>query len=229
VERLPIVHLIFPTQYLMTSSLLRFQEHYESPKFRGKIFGLEEYMDWYAATHGGTFSYFEDWVGFNFPSHILRMFEGDYSSKEEAVTLVVDGVMRKHGLDKCYVLGTAIGGEEAIDHEIAHALYSLYPEYARQVNRLCRTHAEALKPLEAWLKGTGYHKKVWNDEVNAYLLTGLSSVCELDIKTLPVKEFNSLLESAFEFQASQLSTRSWQNDHLYTVDMAPKLRRLRYK
>ena len=37
-----IYHIDFPTQHLMCSSLIRFEEHYESPKFKGKVFSLEE-------------------------------------------------------------------------------------------------------------------------------------------------------------------------------------------
>ena len=44
-------------QYTLASAFLRFQEHYESPKFRGEIFSLEEFMDWYAV-EVGNFTYY---------------------------------------------------------------------------------------------------------------------------------------------------------------------------
>jgi hypothetical protein len=59
--------LRFETQYEITSSFLRIQEHYESPHFSGRVFTLEEFMDWYAAEYG-AFTYLEDWSGFNVPS-----------------------------------------------------------------------------------------------------------------------------------------------------------------
>ncbi len=34
--------LSFPTQEYLAKTFLRFQEHYESPEFRGKIFSLEK-------------------------------------------------------------------------------------------------------------------------------------------------------------------------------------------
>src|SRR5438105_13952294 len=65
--------LRFKTQYELASTFLRIQEHYESPYFSGKIFSLEQYMDWYAA-RTGSFTYYEDWSGFNVPSNALRPF-----------------------------------------------------------------------------------------------------------------------------------------------------------
>ena len=56
--------LRFETQYEVTSTFLRVQEHYESPQFHGRIFTLEQYMDWYVAENG-AFTYFQDWSGFN--------------------------------------------------------------------------------------------------------------------------------------------------------------------
>jgi hypothetical protein len=65
--------LRFKTQYELTSTFLRVQEYYESPRFQGRIFTLEQFMDWYAAQYG-SFSYFEDWSGFNVPSTAFQPF-----------------------------------------------------------------------------------------------------------------------------------------------------------
>ena len=48
--------LRFRTQYELAATFLRVQEHYESPKFHGRVFSLEQYMDWYAADRG-NFTY----------------------------------------------------------------------------------------------------------------------------------------------------------------------------
>jgi hypothetical protein len=65
--------LRFKTQYELTSTFLRVQEHYESPQFHGRIFTLEQYMDWYVADNG-AFTYFQDWSGFNVPSTAFQPF-----------------------------------------------------------------------------------------------------------------------------------------------------------
>src|SRR4249920_176504 len=63
----------FDSQYELASTFLRIQEHYESSRFRGRVFTLEQYMDWYAARFG-AFTYFEDWSGFNVPSTAFEPF-----------------------------------------------------------------------------------------------------------------------------------------------------------
>ena len=52
-----VFHLAFPSRYLLTSTFLRFQEHYESPHFRGKIFTREEFEDWYCGNQRGGFNF----------------------------------------------------------------------------------------------------------------------------------------------------------------------------
>ena len=74
--------LRFKTQYELTSTFLRVQEHYESPQFHGRIFTLEQYMDWYVARYG-SFSYYQDWSGFNVPSTAFQPF---YDGKFDPLT-----------------------------------------------------------------------------------------------------------------------------------------------
>src|SRR3990167_8171616 len=80
-----IFHLNVDTQEELTTTFLRFQEHYESPEFKGKIFTLEEFKKWYIlnSPNGkktGRFTYYEDWAGFNIPSEVLEPFyEGKFN------------------------------------------------------------------------------------------------------------------------------------------------------
>ena len=74
-----IFHISFSTQHELASTFLRFQEYYESPKFRGKIFSFYEYKKWYTANSPkgkktGKFTYYKDWGGFNIPSYVLKPF-----------------------------------------------------------------------------------------------------------------------------------------------------------
>ena len=48
-----LIHLEFETQKDLTSSLIRFQEHYESPKFRKKMFSFKDFYEWYKTTRKG--------------------------------------------------------------------------------------------------------------------------------------------------------------------------------
>lgn len=73
-EILPhIFHVNFSSQEELASTFLRFQEHFESPSFKGKIFSLDDYKRWYIkhSPNGqktGEFTYYSDWSGFNIPS-----------------------------------------------------------------------------------------------------------------------------------------------------------------
>src|SRR5260221_11581605 len=65
----------FSNHYDMCMHFLRYQEFYESssPRFRGKSFELLDFMKWYTYKYGGgSFSYPNDWNGFNIPGDIIQ-------------------------------------------------------------------------------------------------------------------------------------------------------------
>lgn len=169
-KKYPIHHVSFPTRHLVTSTFLRFQEHYESPEFAGKAFTLEEYMDWYAATRG-AFTYCEDWSGFNLPSSVFAPFRAGkfdpLTRKESWLLGLFEGTE-----EPFYVIGTIDGGD-ALAHEIVHGLFSTAPGYADEVRAALKTHP--LPKMRAALLKMGYAAHVVDDELNAYLLTGLAS------------------------------------------------------
>lgn len=168
-----IVHLNFKDHYQLATTFLRFQEHYESPKFRGKVFSHEEYMDWYAATHGGKFSYVEDWEGFNIPSRVLRRFyKGDFDPLWNKERAFLDLFRGKKG--RFYVIGTSgeNGDPETLRHEIAHGLFYTVPAYKREVLAVLKTLD--LSQVFGFLgKDQGYHPRVFLDEAHAYILNDL--------------------------------------------------------
>jgi len=159
--------LRFKTQYELTSTFLRVQEHYESPKFHGRIFTLEQYMDWYAAKRG-KFSYYEDWAGFNVPSTAFQAFyEGKFdplSEKEQQLLGLFRGMR-----ERFYVIGVYDAGEKhSLTHELAHALYFIDEEYRRAVQQaLSRYNTRALARKIA---RAGYAQHVIRDEIQAYIV-----------------------------------------------------------
>jgi hypothetical protein len=170
-EKYPIYLLTFPTQHLLCSTFLRFQEHYESPKYRGQVFSLEEFMDWYANDHG-AFTYLTDWAGFNIPSRVLRPFReglfGPLTQKEQALLDLFRDVP-----EPFYVIGTYQERRDVLAHEFVHGLFTTVPGYADDVQRA--VSGMKTDSLNKWLAKIGYHPEVFVDETNAYLLTGLSS------------------------------------------------------
>jgi hypothetical protein len=154
----------FPTQYELAATFLRIQEHYESSRFRNRVFTLEEYMDWYASQFGG-FTYFEDWSGFNVPSAAFEPFNrGQFDpllKKEQRL-------LRRFRNDRppFYVIGLA--SDQDLKHELAHALFFTRPDYERAVLAAMRDYDTSA--LEQKLARMGYHKHVLRDEVHAYLI-----------------------------------------------------------
>jgi len=169
--RLAIYHLLFQSQYLLTSTLMRAQEFYESPVYQGKTFTHEEYMDWYAQDRG-RMSYFTDWSGFNLPSTTLDDFvrlNKDLSTKETKLFKRLAKLPRPF-----YLIATAQKGKSSVlAHEVMHGVYHLRPEYAKEVQTIVSSMPtkKALRSIEKM----GYAKSVLVDELNAYTTTGLPS------------------------------------------------------
>ncbi len=165
-----ILLVTFPSQYLVASTFMRFQEHYESPEFRGRTFTREQFEDWYAKKKG-RFSYYEDWAGFNLPASAFSPFLcGDFAWLTRKERWLIDQV--RHLSKPFYVIAMKAGDEKNVfAHEMTHALYGLFPAYRDDVIRTLRGFP--LGKLHRKLKKDGYNRAVFDDESNAYLATGL--------------------------------------------------------
>jgi len=168
--------LIFESQYELAATFLRFQEYYESPKFKGKAFSLEEYMDWYAKENG-NFTYYQDWSGFNVPSSALTPFHaGRFKplSKKEQKLLKLFPKSRQ----RFYLIGLqasdGVPTSETFQHELAHALFFIDPKYKRTVLELLEKQNTTRTERE--LIAAGYHPSVALDEIQAYLIAGIDDI-----------------------------------------------------
>lgn len=161
-----IIHLKFKRKKDITRTLLRFQEHFEHPKFRGKIFSLDEFREWYSKDEKEhKFTYYTDWSGFNFPSRILKPF---YAGKFDKLTIeekqVLDLLRNEKG--RFYVIGTF--NSDDLKHEMAHAKFYTNARYRKEVLAVIDTIDKNEYYKE--LKKMGYDKSVLPDEAHAYLL-----------------------------------------------------------
>lgn len=175
----------------------RYQEYYESPykKFRGKRFTWMEYMRFYRnAWKKDVFTYPEDWAGYNIPSNVLM--EGiDAFYKETEYDHIMNDIFFYCSLDsqnknngtRCnwYLIGASSKDLKTMDHEISHGLYYTNKEYKKEVTKLINN----IKPtdydkLKKKLIKMGYvdDKKIIDDEINAFMSTGLYN--GLDTKEL---------------------------------------------
>jgi len=170
----PRIFLVeFRSQYEAASTFLRCQEFYESAKFRGRVFSLEEYMDWYAGKFK-NFTYYEDWEGFNIPSGVLEPFyQGEFDPLSRKEKKLLDLFARERG--DFYIIGAVTspdGGvhERTLKHELAHGLFHIESAYRKEV--LAQLAKYDTTELEKELLRSGYCRAVLKDEVHAYLLCG---------------------------------------------------------
>ncbi len=169
--------LIFNTQKEITKTFLRFQEFYESPKFKGKIFSLDDFKKWYIVNSPqgkktGEFTYYSDWNGFNIPSSVLKPF---YSGKFNPLTLREKKILKifSKRKDKFYIIGVHRESKNIktfLQHEIAHGLFFTDYNYKKEVLNVISKFNTKLMEKEL-MKKAGYHREVLLDEVQAYSIS----------------------------------------------------------
>lgn len=170
-----VVHLAFETQEELCTAFVRLQEFYESPypDIRNHYFTLDQFKARYAGDHGGVYTYNTDWHGFNVPGDVCRKFfdtfRGDLSVEEQEMM----ALPLPDGVGDYYVIGTH--RDEDVDHEIAHALFYLDPDYhfnvTMDVAEFCKSFPRLSGTFGRWLYDRGYSANVLIDETNAYLAT----------------------------------------------------------
>ena len=162
----------------------RVQEFYEcsNKQFLGKAFSLVDYINWYSkeASKDKCFSYARDWGGFNVPSSAIKESQEinhpDINDWDLTLDKMVKKIIKLQKNEKFYLLGSLLGDINTLEHEIAHALFYLDHDYYQKSKELIgninkKEKSEFFKVLKV-LKG-GYDKKVWEDEMQAYLATDL--------------------------------------------------------
>lgn len=173
-EPLERVFLITHTNSVTLAKMfLRFQEYYESPKFKGTIFTFKTFRKWYSKR--GKFTYYSDWGGFNVPGYVIDFFRtGAFNPLTpleqkllDAIPVISDG--------QYYVIGAPPNSIDTKTHEIAHALYYLKPSYHKLVNKSLKLYntrsRQAIKKVKDHLISIRYDKSVLKDELHAWLMT----------------------------------------------------------
>lgn len=148
-------------------TFMRFQEHYESAnrKFRNNIFTVGQLRNWYSETYGSN-SYHTHWVGFNFPSRVLKPFKDglfDPLTDEEQGLLH----LLRYRNDEFYIIGAQTGG--ILRHELSHALYASNPKYKEEIDTFLNKNKKQLVKTNKYILDKGYCKDVLYDEIQAYI------------------------------------------------------------
>ncbi len=186
-----LIHLCFDTQYEMASTMIRMQEFYESPYegIRGCYFTLEQYMDEFVKRRkDGVFTYLEEVAGCNVPGDAVNEFfnrfddglMNDLMEKEKHLKRVIDEAATEFYSmipvpgNLYYVIATVPDDRDEVKHEIAHAMYYLFPEYRKEMD----SHLEAwgmdkelVGRLHRCLRKEGYAGDKFKDELQAYFAT----------------------------------------------------------
>lgn len=186
----PKIYLLsFDNGYDLAMHFLRFQEYYESPnpKFRKHVFSLIEYMEWYSKSFGnGSFTYMSDWGGFNIPGWVLHdVFKKgvpDWNKYDAFMKKLFDQIRKKYGKD-FYLIGIKKGEEDTFKHELAHALWTVEPKYKELVQENIKSMPkDVYKFIRKYLLDNMYDESVVDDEVQAYLSTGLNNELKHNLK-----------------------------------------------
>jgi hypothetical protein len=76
--------------------------------------------------------------------------------------------------EKFYIIGV-VRGNKALSHEIAHGLFYLNSQYKKETKHLVKALSDDMrKTINEALKNLGYTPKVYVDETQAYMATGLT-------------------------------------------------------
>lgn len=171
----------FNDQYEMCMTFLRYQEYYEStsPKFRGKSFTILDFMEWYSKKYGdGAFKYPVQWGGFNIPSYIIEevIEKGikDHNKYDNVVKKIYNDC-KKEAKGNFYLIGAQKSqDDEVIRHEIAHGFFYLNDKYRKEMINLVKNLTPSFrKSMNDGLSKLGYTQKVFVDEIQAYMSTGM--------------------------------------------------------
>jgi hypothetical protein len=200
-----IFNVKFDSQRVLAETFLRFQEYFESPKFKGKIFTLNEFKKWYIAHYPGKkeigkFTYYKDWVAFNIPSYVLKPFyKGKFdplSEKEQNFLDLFKDKRRKN----FYIIGTCKKRKELdLSHEIAHGLFYTNKKYHKEVlGILNKIDPKAKRKIKDHLLEEGYDASVLTDELHAYILADLAYLRRHGIHISRVKSIHQKLKQIFK-------------------------------
>src|SRR3989344_2181281 len=112
-----LLHVQFIRQSDLAATFLRFQEFYESPQYKGKVFTFEEFKEWYTAHNdegkldplsGRERTFLKTFADRKKPFYIIGTFGKDNDEK-----LIKDD------------------GESLLKHEVSHGLFYLHPDYKK--------------------------------------------------------------------------------------------------
>jgi transcription antitermination factor NusG len=165
-------------------------------------------MRWYSFKHGkGAFTYTKDFNGFNLPGDVIGkvaevlLRKGyDFCTIHDFIMFSILNTILKQTKDwDFYLIGVCKKGDKVtLKHEIVHGLYYLNFEYQDEVLKLIYSLPKQVrKIMYKALKHAGYGTNVYNDEINAYMVTGLRNEMKYKCVQDQRKAFKKLYKEYF--------------------------------
>jgi hypothetical protein len=197
-----IFAVVIKDDRLRARVFMRYQEFYESDSdtFRGKGFKWKDFVKFYKEkTKNKIFTYHKDWAGYNIPCNSIESCIAlipDLNFYDLIMFSVVDTIKNIVGDDDYYLIGIdQSNGEDPslIYHEVAHGLWFSSPEYKYlQKNNIEDMNPSVRDQLSKKISGMGYGQNVIDDEIQAYLSTGVGDnmrrIKDIKQAQLPFKE-----------------------------------------
>jgi hypothetical protein len=197
-----IFAVVIKDDRLRARVFMRYQEFYESDSdtFRGKGFKWKDFVKFYKEkTKNKIFTYHKDWAGYNIPCNSIESCIAlipDLNFYDLIMFSVVDTIKNIVGDDDYYLIGIdQSNGEDPslIYHEVAHGLWFSSPEYKyQQKNNIEDMNPSVRDQLSKKISGMGYGQNVIDDEIQAYLSTGVGDnmrrIKDIKQAQLPFKE-----------------------------------------
>ena len=206
-KRLKIYLIESKSRQDLAQMFMRFQEHYESPEFKGKAFSVDEFIHWYTKKYG-AFTYNQDWYGFNIPASVLEPFrQGQFNpltAKERNLLKLCEKAD-----SNSYIIGVTPDAEyfkETVKHEFVHGAFHVNQFYRNDVKACLADNS--IKEVSFGLKNMGYHQDVFVDEANAYVLIEPETIQEF-VSVSSTKRLRENLNKVFykHFGFSILDTK----------------------
>lgn len=185
---------------VMSNAFMRFQEHYESPKFKGEIFTKSEFIQWYENKY--KTDYLDDWGGFNLPDYIFNSFlTGHFDPLDDLEKELLENIVQIKG-PKYYIVGAIKGDKDAIKHETAHGMFYLSHQYRTIALALMATYDT--EAIQKHLLENGYCEDVIMDEVHAYALIEREYLEDNDLWSDEIDYLSKVLNKNYEIGLEQI-------------------------
>ena len=218
-----IFAVVIKDDRLRARVFMRYQEFYESDSdtFRGKGFKWKDFVKFYKEkTKNKIFTYHKDWAGYNIPCNSIESCIAlipDLNFYDLIMFSVVDTIKNIVGNDDYYLIGIdQSNGDDPslIYHEVAHGLWFSSPEYKyQQKNNIEDMNPSVRDQLSKKISGMGYGQNVIDDEIQAYLSTGVGDnmrrIKDIKQAQLPFKEVFD--DYSTEIKPKQISI-DWRTD-----------------